>query len=1154
MAVNRLLVANRGEIAVRIMRAARQLGMATVAVAPADDLGSLHTRMADQAVTLPGRGAGAYLDIDAVTAAAADADCDAIHPGYGFLAENPELARACEGAGIVFVGPTVDQLTRFGDKTAARALAAELGVPLAPGTVVDTSLAQAEEFLTEHGPMMIKAVAGGGGRGMRPVRPGQDVAQAWERARSEATAAFGNPAVYVEALLERARHVEVQIVGDGDTVIHLGERECTLQRQNQKVVEVAPSPSIDDRTRRTLTDAALAMANAERYRSLGTWEFLVDADNPERIAFLEVNARLQVEHTVTEEVTGVDLVQTQLRLAGGSDLHRLGLVDQTVAEPRGHAVQVRVNTETMDADGTARPTGGTIAAFDPPTGPGLRTDTYGYAGYTTNPGYDSLLAKVIGHANGSYDDAMARVAHALAEFRIEGVETNIGFLAALLARPDVRRNEVTTAYITDEAASLQAEAVDAIAHRYFAATPPSGDGSQSSASTTLAGAKVDPNDPLAVLSHGALESGSVDGDPSAATAPTGPPPPPPLSPPAAAPITIGSALAGPDGSAGIEAPLQGTVVAVSVAEGDQVAAGQQVAVMEAMKMEHEITASVTGVVRQVAVAVGDTVFEGHPLLFVEPADVAVDRHESVGAIDLSTIRPDLQEMLDRRAYGLDENRPGAVEKRHGRGHRTARENLTQLVDEGTFVEYGRLMVAAQRRRRDFQDLLENTSGDGMVAGIGSVNGDLFDEDTAQAVVMSYDYMVLAGTQGGQNHRKKDRLFELAAHNRLPVVLYAEGGGGRPGDTDGIGGSGLDCLAFSLFAELSGLVPVVGITNGRCFAGNAVLLGCCDVIIATEGSNIGIGGPAMIEGGGLGVFRPEEVGPTDVQVPNGVVDILVADEDEATEMAKKYLAYFQGPINHWEEHDQRALRHVVPENRKRIYDMRDVIHHLCDVDSVLELRPHWGPGAITCLARIEGRPIGIVANNPHHLAGAIDADAGDKGARFMQLCDAHDIPLLFLCDTPGIMVGPQAEHEATVRHAARMFVTSASIDVPFMTIVTRKGYGLGAQAMAGGSFKATSFTVAWPTGEFGGMGLEGFVKLGYRKELEAIEDPAERLAEYEKRVARLYEMGKAVNTASYFEIDDVIDPAESRRWIMTALRAAPKPPRRDGKKRPMVDTW
>jgi acetyl-CoA carboxylase carboxyltransferase component len=347
---------------------------------------------------------------------------------------------------------------------------------------------------------------------------------------------------------------------------------------------------------------------------------------------------------------------------------------------------------------------------------------------------------------------------------------------------------------------------------------------------------------------------------------------------------------------------------------------------------------------------------------------------------------------------------------------------------------------------------------------------------------------------------------------------------------------------------------VGITNGRCFAGNAVLLGCCDVIIATEGSNIGIGGPAMVEGGGLGIFRPEEIGPTDVQVPNGVIDILAADEEEATDLAKKYLAYFQGPTEDWQAADQRTLRHLVPENRKRVYEMRDIIEHLADTDSVLELRPAWGPGAITCLARIEGRPIGIVANNPHHLAGAIDATAGDKGARFIQLCDAHDIPLLFLCDTPGIMVGPQAEFEATVRHAARMFVTAASVDVPFMTIVTRKGYGLGAQAMAGGSFKATSFTVSWPTGEFGGMGLEGFVKLGYRKELEAIEDPGERIAEYEKRVARLYDHGKAVNTGSFFEIDDVIDPAESREWIMMALTSAPPPPPRTGKKRPMVDTW
>ncbi len=1147
MSLTKLLVANRGEIAIRVIRAARDLGIGTVAVASEDDLGSLHTRVADELVTLPGRGAAAYLDVAAVVAAATEHGCDALHPGYGFLAENSALARACEAATVVFVGPTAEQLDRFGDKLRAKALAADLGVPLTPGLSGDVALADVEAFVNEHGPTMIKAVAGGGGRGMRQVRPGDDVAAAYERARSEAETAFGNPAVYVEALVEAARHVEVQIVGDGTAVSHVGERECTIQRQHQKIVEVAPSPTLDDDTRRALTSAAVGMASEVGYRSLGTWEFLVDASGG-GFAFLETNARLQVEHTVTEEVTGIDLVAAQLRIAGGARLADVGLEQADVPEPRGHAVQVRVNTETMLADGSARPAGGTLVAFDPPTGPGIRVDGYGYVGYTTNPGFDSLLAKVIGHAPGAdFSDAVNRTRRALGEFRIEGVSTNIGFLQALLDRPEVQANEITTAFVADNAADL-VEAASSHEKRYFAVAPiaaaaPSGPGfpPAEAIGTGFAGAQVDASDPLAVLNHGTITAS----DPAASSAP--PPPPTP-------PVTATSALVGPDGSIAIEAPLQGTIVQVDVAEGDTVGAGQQVMVMEAMKMEHVITAAVTGVVREITVGVGDTVFEAHPLVFVEHADVDVEGAQATTGIDLELIRPDLEEMFDRRAYGLDENRPDAVAKRHGRGHRTARENIAQLVDEGTFVEYGRLMVAAQRRRRELQDLLENTTGDGMVAGIASVNGDQFDRETAQTMVMSYDYMVLAGTQGGQNHRKKDRLFEIAARNRLPVVLYAEGGGGRPGDTDGIGGSGLDCWAFTLFAELSGLVPIVGITNGRCFAGNAVLLGCCDVIIATEGSNIGIGGPAMVEGGGLGVFKPEEIGPTEVQVPNGVIDILAADEDEATELAKRYLGYFQGPIDEWEAPDQRVLRHLVPENRKRVYDMRDVIEQLADVDSVLELRPNWGPGAITCLARIEGRPIGIVANNPHHLAGAIDATAGDKGARFMQLCDAHDIPLLFLCDTPGIMVGPRAEYEATVRHAARMFVTAASIDVPLMTIVTRKGYGLGAQAMAGGSFKATNFTVAWPTGEFGGMGLEGFVKLGYRKELEAIEDPAARIAEYERRVARLYEHGKAVNTGSFFEIDDVIDPAESREWIMMALTSAPAPAPRTGKKRPMVDTW
>jgi acetyl-CoA carboxylase carboxyltransferase component len=435
-----------------------------------------------------------------------------------------------------------------------------------------------------------------------------------------------------------------------------------------------------------------------------------------------------------------------------------------------------------------------------------------------------------------------------------------------------------------------------------------------------------------------------------------------------------------------------------------------------------------------------------------------------------------------------------------------------------------------------------------------VNADLFGPERARCMVLSYDYTVLAGTQGLQNHRKKDRMFELAHSLRTPVVFFTEGGGGRPGDTDGAGVAGLDCLAFSLWAGLSGLVPLVGINSGRCFAGNAALLGCCDVVIATANSNIGMGGPAMIEGGGLGVFRPEEVGPMAVQVANGVVDLAVEDEVEAVAVAKRYLAYFQGETDAGDAADPRLLRHVIPENRLRVYDVRRVVELLADTGSVLELRRGFGPGMVTALARVEGKPLGIIANNPTHKAGAIDSDGADKATRFMQLCDAFDLPILFLCDTPGIMVGPEVEKTALVRHAARMFVTAGSLEVPFFTIVLRKGYGLGAQAMAGGSFKAPIFTVSWPTGEFGGMGLEGAVKLGYRSELAALEDPAERRALYDEMVERMYTHGKAVNMSSVFEIDDVIDPVDSRRWILRALASAPAPGPRSGKKRPCIDPW
>ena len=610
----------------------------------------------------------------------------------------------------------------------------------------------------------------------------------------------------------------------------------------------------------------------------------------------------------------------------------------------------------------------------------------------------------------------------------------------------------------------------------------------------------------------------------------------------------------PPNALAVKAPLQGTVVAFEVNVGDLVQAGQPLLVLEAMKLEHSVEADASGVVLSLCVREGETVSEGDNLILLEPAEVEAREAPRPVGVDLAAVRDDLSEVEERRELGLDAARPDAVARRRKTGQRTARENLEDLCDPGTYVEYGPLVVAAQRRRRALQDLIERTPADGLVAGIGNINSDLFGEADTRCIVMSYDYTVLAGTQGLQNHRKKDRMIELAWRWKLPLVFLTEGGGGRPGDTDGIGVAGLDCLAFNYFGRLSGLVPLVGINSGRCFAGNAALLGCCDVIIATENSNIGMGGPAMIEGGGLGEFRPEEIGPMEVQVPNGVVDLPVADEAEAVQVARRYLSYFQGPIENWSCADQRALRSAIPENRLRVYDVRSVLEKLADTGSVLELRRAFGPGMLTALIRIEGRPLGVIANNPVHLAGAIDSPGADKAARFMQLCDAFDLPLLFLCDTPGIMVGPEVEKTALVRHAARMFVTGASVSVPFFTIVLRKAYGLGAQAMAGGSFKAPFFAVSWPTGEFGGMGLEGAVKLGYRRELDAVEDPEEREALFEVLVERMYTHGKALNTASHFEIDDVIDPADSRRWLVRSLNAVPPAAPRRGKKRACIDTW
>jgi acetyl-CoA carboxylase carboxyltransferase component len=605
------------------------------------------------------------------------------------------------------------------------------------------------------------------------------------------------------------------------------------------------------------------------------------------------------------------------------------------------------------------------------------------------------------------------------------------------------------------------------------------------------------------------------------------------------------------------APMPGTVVAVA-AVGDPVEADGRVVVLEAMKMEHAVTSAVAGRLIEACVSVGDTVDGGSVLARIDPnpeSESAIgsgSRAEAEGPA--AGPRADLDAVIDRHGRLEDDRRPGAVERRDSTGRRTARANLVDLVDAGSFTEYGPLAIAAQERRRDVDELVERTSTDGIITGIATINRDQYGPTDTECAVMIYDYTVLAGTQGFRTHAKQDRVLQIAQRRRLPVIVYAEGGGGRPGDVDVPGFAHLDVPTFNLMARMSGRAPTVAVVSGYCFAGNAVLAATADVVIATEDSNLGAGGPAMIEGGGLGRYEPSEIGPIGDQVAAGVVDLRVPDEAAATDAARRYLGYFQGARSDWQAPDQARLRTLVPESRKQLYDVRTVITTVADEDSTLELRAGFGPGIVTMLARVEGHPIGIVANDPTHLGGALDVDGADKAARFEHLCEAYDLPVLVLCDTPGIMVGPDAERAGTLRHAARLMIAGANLTVPTGTVVVRKGYGLGAQAMAAGSFKATDFTIAWPTGEFGGMNLEGAVRLGHRRELEAIDDDVERAAATDALIAAAYEQGRALRAAELFEIDDVIDPAETRTWIRSLTRAVGPARWRTGDHRTHVDTW
>jgi acetyl/propionyl-CoA carboxylase alpha subunit/acetyl-CoA carboxylase carboxyltransferase component len=1071
---NKVFIANRGEVAVRIARAAAMLGIRSVAAFSRDDSDSLHRRRTDEAVALEGIGPAAYLDIEAIVAAAQSAGCDAIHPGYGFLSENAPFARRCAGAGLAFIGPRPEVLDLFGDKGAARRLAAELGVPLCRGTTQAVTLEEASDFLRSlgtGGKMMIKAIHGGGGRGMRMVESAQELAQAYAAARSEAKAAFDHDGVYVEELISPARHVEVQIVGDWQGgVTHLYERECSLQRRHQKLVEFAPSPSLSSSVRDGLTKAAVALAEASQVHTLCTFEFLVTAAG--HFYFMEANPRLQVEHTVTEEVLGIDLVMTQFRLAAGASLESLRLCQANVEPPRGMAVQLRINMEQIDELGRAIPCCGTLRVFDPPGGSGIRLDTFARAGYTAPATFDSLLAKLIVHTvSGRFEDLLAAAYHALCEFRIEGVATNIGFLQNLLCHPEVLAGRFDTRFVEMHARELASDK----------------------------------------LFHPALfDVGS-------------------MTPNSDAPL-VDKAVMGPEGAVVVVGPMGGRLVRWAVEAGEAVLIGQVMAVIESMKMEHQVYALESGRVIELLVDNGDAVMAGQALLFLRPGEFGEMAGDLFAVSDGLANNQEPDELRERKAALLDAQRPEAVARQRSRAALTARERIARLCDVGSFAELGGLV---QTENAAF------APADGLVMGSARIDG-------RPVMVLSQDFTVFGGSSGPIGKAKILLALGRCRTNGIPLVMMLDGGGHRIQDGQNSRYYAWANPVFQEFARLSGWVPIVAAVLGMGYAANTNFCAMADHVTMVRGlSEMGLAGPALVKAGTGEQITGQRLGGADIQVDRyGMADLGVGSEDEAFAAICRFLSFLPSnaglptPRTSFEAGDTEVLNRLVPSSSRQTYDTRRVIEHIADAGSLFEIKSTYGANLVTCMARMGGQSVGFIANQPLVKGGMIDSAASEKGAHFIALCDAYGLPLIYLIDVPGVSIGSEAERTVLGRRSAKLLFELGHATVPRMSVVIRKGYGLGYVAMCGGRGFEPDACVAWPTAEICAMSIEGSVDVAYRKKFQDAPDPTARRQEIIDEIrARV----SALQAAEGFGIDDVIEPSQTRAYLLNVLAQAP--PRR-----------
>lgn len=1084
--MNRVLIANRGEIAVRVIRAAHELGWETVAVHPADDAAGLHVRRADRAVELPGAGPAAYLDPAAIVEAARRSGANTVHPGYGFLSENTALARACEATGLVLVGPGERILAQFGDKARARAFAEANGVPVTPGTARPTTLAEAEAFLAEHGPTMVKALAGGGGRGMAAVAEKPDLAPAFERCASEARAAFGSDDLYVEKLVSPARHIEVQVLGDGaGTVIHLWERDCSIQRRHQKLIEVAPAPALAPALRARILDAATTLAAAARYCGVGTFEFLITGND---FFFMEANPRLQVEHTITEEITGVDLVRAQLLIAHGATLTELGL---TAPPPiRGVAIQARINAETLDARGAPRPSSGTITDFTPPSGPGVRVDTCGYSGYPLSPRYDSLLAKVIAHGPDLATTAR-RGAAALADFGIAGVGTNRALLRAILSDADFIGGAWDTDYLPEHLAALLAEVdaeVDAEAARTAAPQP-----ARATSPATSCGA---------------------------------PPPPAP---------TV------PAGSAAVIAPMGGVVVEVAIAAGATVPAGTALVVLEAMKMEHVVRADRPVRVTAVLAAPGELIDSGAILVATEP--VGEDAEFDLAAAQ--TLAPEgdwsaeVDEIERRRAFAEQLGGPDKIARQHDTGRLTVRERITALADTATFAEIGVLTGFATR---DQAGAATTVTPANFLAGTALLDG-------RKAVIGADDFTVRGGSGDAAIHAKQIWLEQYANQMRLPMVRLLDGqsGGGSVKMAFDAGytyvpiNPGWDAVVDNLSVvpvAAAALGPTVGLGAAR------LVMSHLAVLVEEVGSLFTAGPPLVRSGTGEDLSK-EELGGADVHRRNGSVERIVETEARAFEVIRDFLAYLPRSVYELPpvltpadgtDRPAESLLAVIPRDPRHPYDIYPILDTVFDAGSVFTYA-EYGGGTVTALARLDGHPVGVIAADPFR--GATMSTEGALAlTRLVDLCETFHLPIVSLTDQAGMSIGSAAEQRATIRHGARAISAVYQARIPQAEVILRRVYGVGGAGIVNRHRAVRSW--AWPSGDWGSLPVQGGVEAAFKSRIAAAEDP---LAETEFLRAQVQSLGSPFRTAEHFGVQDVIDPRTTRAllcdWVTDAYRLLPE---------------